>query len=106
MHHFFSRLCNRNSPAVLAGGARVAGDAVEGGSGGAALAETTTERGEAEAEARGDRDEAVVRGKAALLDRRATLALGEGNGREAEDEEERNERNDPPSILPVSRPAP
>src|SRR5690348_5596700 len=44
------REAENHRAADLVGGAGVAGDAVEGGGGGLALTETTTERGEAEAD--------------------------------------------------------
>src|SRR5437868_6795822 len=77
--------------ADLTGGAGVAGDAVEGGGCGAALADATTERGDADAEAGGHRDHAEVVREALGLDRRVR-ALREGERRETEDDEDGSQR--------------
>src|SRR5262249_40291782 len=76
----------------LRASARVAGDAVERGGRSAALTETTAERGEAEAEARGEGDVAVVRGEAMRLDdgglRRPRGGLGERDRAEGDEDEQ------------------
>ena len=54
------REAENHRAADLAGGAGVAGDALERRAGGAALADAAAERGEADAEAGAERDQAVV----------------------------------------------
>jgi hypothetical protein len=75
--------------ADLVGGARVAGDAVEGGGGGAALAERATEGGDAEAERGAQRDEARVGG-----DRHLGALVSERDAGEAGHDQEGEERGE------------
>src|SRR5687768_3647806 len=91
------REAENHRAADLASCTRVAGDAVERSGGRAALTDATAEGGDADAETGCERDETEVVREAAGRDFSGVergFRLREREGRDAHDEEEREERND------------